>query len=156
MGNEMDNKWKKKRFLAIFVLVVAVGLVVFAMSGAQLVLKNHQKRFKEFGILKEEGFTSSVYYKTFTLSYAEWNQLKTELVSEGWHPIEPKIELVSPLLVSEDEFQYATEGYSRYETIYYTIIPKACKERIIVMEYDDEVIVHLMIAVHSPWDKELF
>jgi len=148
-------KYRKRVIMGMALLLGTVSLVL-VMFGAQFALKIHQNRFKKFGVEKEEYFTNSVYYKTFKLSYAEWNRLKTELVIEEWHPIEPQIEMVSPLLVSEDEFQYATEGYSRYETIYYTIIPKACKERIIVMEYDDEVIVHLMIAVHSPWDKELF
>lgn len=83
-------------------------------------------------------------------------KLKAELMDEEGHSIDPKIEYVSSRLISEEEYQHATECLSKYMKVYYSLIPKACKERIVVMEYDDYVIIHLMIAVHSPWDKELF
>ncbi len=146
----------RKRVIMGIALLLGASLLVLFVFGAQIVLKIHQKRFKKFGVVKEENFTNTVYYKTCKMSYAEWNQLKTELVSEGWHPIEPKIELVSPLLVSEDEFQHTTECFSKYRKIYYTIIPKACTERIVVMEFEDYVLIHLMIAVYKPWGKEAF
>ena len=144
------------RCLVILLLVVCVASVVLIVLGPKMALGIHQKRFKEYDALGEEYFTSTVYREKLKLSAAEWEKLKAELMDEEWHSIDPKIEYVSSRLISEEEYQHATECLSKYTKVYYSLIPKACKERIVVMEYDDYVIIHLMIAVYSPWSKEQF
>lgn len=113
-------------------------------TGAKDCTQNPAKRFNEYSVVNDEYFTSTIYHAKITLTKTEWTELKADLIREGWNSIEPREEYVSPNLISTEERENITECFSNYRKVYYTVIPKSCKERNVVMIFEDKVVIHLM------------
>ena len=140
----------------IWMLVIGIVAVAFVwiLFGRKVTYRLEKRKYGGYTVLQEKQFTSTVYYAKLELTKEQWKSLRKVLIDDGWNSMEPSRGLTCTDMVSDEEFTHATENLSHFKTVYYTLVPKSCRERIVPMEYDNKVILYIMLAIYNPWSRE--
>lgn len=143
---------KRRVVWAVVIGIVAMAFV-WILLGRKVTYRLEKRKYGDYTVLQENQFTSTVYYAKLELTKEQWKSLREDLIDGGWDSMEPSRGLTRTDMVSDEEFAHATENLSHFKTVYYTLVPKSCRERIVPMEYDNKVILYIMLAVYNPWSR---
>ena len=138
---------KRKRIIACTITMLCLLLLWIILSG-RFVMWQKKRAFRDYPKEKELLLPSGKYYARICLSEDQPEDLRANLKNDGW--VETKSvydEDIHAELFTPEEKQYATACYEKVESIYYTIIPKVCIQRVIVFSDGYKTLLQLMITV---------
>ena len=140
---------KRKRIIACTITTILfLLLLLWIILSGRFVMWQRKRAFRDYQKEKELVLPSGKYYALIYLSEDRLESLKANLKNDGW--IETKSvydEDIRSELFKQEEKQYAITCYEKVESIYYTIIPKVCIQRVIVFSDGYKTLLQLMITV---------
>ena len=145
---------RKKKVIACIITVLCLLLLLWVILSKKYVLRQRKKAFRNYPTEKELVLPSGKYYARISLSEDQMERLTTHLKNDEW--IETKSifdEDIRSELVTSEEKQHAIVCYEKVDSIYYTIVPKICIQRVIIFSDGDKIVLQLMITVKGKYSR---